>query len=224
MMIRLRPNEVATAIAWAALALGASPASAQQNVSTADCPAISEKRSEIGCYILSHQPLGQLPEGPLFWYLDTYPTRQAAEMVKQPRGTVVETFGKTWLLTIAERGWRSSGGTRVAEIGPLPRPPAAEFTAMYMEAIFVPGGFVAAHRHSGPEVWYTLSGEQCLETPEGRTVAHAGESTIIPAGSPMALLAIGKEIRRSIVLILHDSSQQASTFVNDWTPKGLCKK
>jgi quercetin dioxygenase-like cupin family protein len=156
--------------------------------------------------------------------LDIYPTRQAAEMAKQPRGTVVESFGKTWLLTIAPREWRPDGGTRVAEIGPLPRPPATEFSAMYMEATFVPGGSVAAHRHSGPEVWYTLSGEQCLETPEGRTVAHAGESTIVPGGLPMALLAIGKEIRRSIVLILHDSSQPASTFVKDWSPKGLCKQ
>jgi quercetin dioxygenase-like cupin family protein len=145
-------------------------------------------------------------------------------MAKGSRGTVVETFGKTWLLTIAEHGWHPSGGIRVAEIGPLPVPPAAAFSAMYMEATFVPGGSVAPHRHSGPEAWYTLSGEQCLETPQGRTVARAGESTIIPGGSPMALLAIGKETRRSLVLILHDSSQPASTFIQDWTPKGLCER
>jgi quercetin dioxygenase-like cupin family protein len=222
--IPVSPLRLVALLFAAALAPGAScTAPAQQYLSVSDCPPISEKRSEIGCYVLSHQPLGHLPEGPLFWHLDTYPTRQAAEMAKGPRGTVVETFGKAWLLTIAERGWRASSGTQVAEIGPLPLPPAAEFSAMYLEATFVPGDSVAAHRHSGPEVWYTLSGEQCLETPAGRTVAHAGESTIIPGGSPMALLAVGKETRRSIVLILHDSSQPASTFINDWTPKGLCK-
>jgi quercetin dioxygenase-like cupin family protein len=229
MMMRFwGPLALTTAVSWAALALGVSPVLAQhltagkEDVSGSACRPISEKRSEIGCYILIHEPLGRLPERPLFWDLDTYPTRQAAEMAKGPRGTVVEAFGKTWLLTIAERGWRASGGTRVAEIGPLPLPSAAEFSAMYMEATFVPGGSVAAHRHSGPEMWYTLSGEQCLETPEGRTVARAGESTIIPGGSPMALLAIGKGTRRSMVLILHDSSQPASTFISDWTPKGLC--
>lgn len=213
-----------TAIAVVAVLLATSPAWAQRAVSVADCPPISEKRSEIGCYVLTHQPLGALPEIPLFWHLDTFPTRQTAETAKAPRSTVVEAFGQTWLLTIAERGWRTAGGKRVAEIGPLPRPAVAEFTAMYLEATFVPGGSVAAHRHSGPEVWYTLSGEQCLETPEGRTIARAGESTIIPGGLPMALLARGTETRRSVVLILHDSSQPASTFVNDWAPKGLCEK
>jgi len=221
---------IAIAVAWTVVALGVPLALAQhlsagkEDASGSACRPISEKRSEIGCYILVHQPLGRLPQGPVFWHLDTYPTRQEAETAKGPRGTVVETFGKTWLLTIAERGWRSAGGTRIVEIGPLPLPAAAEFSAMYMEATFAPGGSVAAHRHSEPEAWYTLSGEQCLETPKGRTIAHAGETTIIPGGSPMALLAIGKETRRSLVLILHDSSQPASTFIHDWTPKGLCER
>jgi quercetin dioxygenase-like cupin family protein len=220
---------VSTAMALVAL-VGANAISAQRlasgspETSGSACRPITEKRSEVGCYILTHQPLGSLPATPLYWHLDTYPTREAAEMAKGSRGTVIETFGKTWLLTIAERGWHPSGGIRVAEIGPLPVPPAADFSAMYMEATFVPGGSVAPHRHSGPEAWYTLSGEQCLETPQGRTVARAGEITIIPGGSPMALLAIGKETRRSLVLILHDSSQPASTFIQDWTPKGLCER
>jgi quercetin dioxygenase-like cupin family protein len=212
------------AIAVATVLLASIPAWAQRAVSVADCPPISEKRSEIGCYTLAEQPLGALPERALFWHLDTFGTRRRAEAAKGPRSTVVEAFGQTWLLTIAERGWRAAGGNRVADIGPLPRPAAAQFTAMYLEATFVPGGSVAAHRHSGPEVWYTLSGEQCLETPEGRTIARAGESTIIRGGLPMALLTRGTETRRSVVLILHDSSQPASTFVNDWAPKGLCEK
>jgi quercetin dioxygenase-like cupin family protein len=213
------------AIASTTLLLASVPAVAQQAVSAADCPAITEKRSEIGCYILAHQPLGRLPETPLFWHLHTYPTRRAAEIARGSRSTVVEAFERIWLLTVAERGWQPSGGVkRVAEIGPLPLPPAADFTALYAEATFVPGGSVAPHRHSGPEVWYTLTGEQCLETPTGKMVARAHESTIIPAGSPMALVTLGTEIRRALFLVLHDSSQPASTFIDDWTPKGLCGK
>jgi quercetin dioxygenase-like cupin family protein len=214
----------ALAIASATLLLASFPAVAQQAVSTADCPAVTEKRTEIGCYVLAHQPLGRLPATPLYWHLHTYPTRRAAEIASGSRSTVVEAFQQIWLLTIAERGRQPSGGQRVAEIGPLPLPRAADFTAMYAEATFVPGGSVAPHRHSGPEVWYTLTGEQCLETPNGKMVARAHESTIIPAGTPMALLTLGTEIRRSLFLILHDSSQPASTFINDWTPKGLCGK
>ena len=214
----------AMVIASAILLLAPLPAVAQHLVSTAGFPEITEKRTEIGCYILTHQSLGRLPEAPLFWHLHTYPTRRAAEIARGSRSTVVEAFQQIWLLTIAERGWQPSGGHRVAEIGPLPLPPAADFTAMYAEATFLPGGSVAPHRHSGPEVWYTLTGEQCLETPTGKMVARAHESTIIPAGLPMALLTLGTETRRALFLILHDSSQPASTFIDDWTPKGLCEK
>jgi hypothetical protein len=40
----------------------------------------------------------------------------------------------------------------------------------------------------------------------------------------MHLTATGTEIRRAIVLILHESSKPATTLVHHWTPKGLCKK
>jgi len=198
--------------------------SGHADVSGSACRPISEKNSEIGCYTLIRQPLGVLPQQPLFWDIDTFPTRSAAEAEKAPRGSVVEAFGKVWLLTIAERGWRPQGGERVAEIGPIPLQQATGFTAMYMEATFEPGGLVAPHRHSGPELWYTLSGEQCLETPKGKIVARAGDTTIIPGYTPMALLATGHEIRRSLVLILHDSAEPAATYLQDWSPKGLCGK
>ena len=46
---------------------------------------------------------------------------------------------------------------------------------------------------------------------------------IVPMGLSMHLTAIGTEERRSIVLILHQSSQPPTTMVHDWMPKGLCK-
>jgi hypothetical protein len=85
---------------------------------------------------LIRQPLGVLPQRPLFWDIDTFPTRSAAEAEKGARGSVVEAFGKVWLLTIAEQGWRAQGGERVAEIGPIPLQQATGFTAMYMEVTF----------------------------------------------------------------------------------------
>ena len=35
----------------------------------------------------------------------------------------------------------------------------------------------AVHRHSGPEAWYTVSGETCLETPDGTQVGRAVAAT-----------------------------------------------
>ena len=137
--------------------------------------------------------------------------------------TVVESLGQTWLFTIAEVGWRPTGGKRVAESGPLPIKAETSYTAVYMEAISDPGMTAAIHQHSGPELFYTVTGETCLETPEGMLVGPSeGPAIIVPAGPPMLLTATGASRRRAVVLILHDSSQPATTMVSDWTPKGLC--
>ena len=188
------------------------------------CRPVGERIGELGCWIAANTELGQLPQAPIFWHLDTFPTRAQAESAKGPRGTVVESLGKMWLLTIDVAGWRPSGGTRVAEIGPLPVSSDAKYSAQYMEAIFTPGMTAPAHRHSGPEAWYTLAGETCLETPEGKMVGRAGGShVIVPGGPPMHLTATGTETRRALVLILHDSTLPPTTPARDWTPKGLCK-
>jgi quercetin dioxygenase-like cupin family protein len=196
-----------------------------QPVSGGVCKPVSERTTEVGCWIIAHEPVGRLNEPQVFWHLDLYPTHAAAQEAKGPQGTVVESFGRVWLLTIAEEGWRPQGGERVAQIGPLPIAPGRSYSAQYMEATFTPGMMASEHTHSGPEAWFTLSGETCLETPEGKLVGRAGrQPVIVPGGPPMHLTATGSETRRAIVLILHDTSKPATTLVHDWTPKGLCKE
>jgi quercetin dioxygenase-like cupin family protein len=185
---------------------------------------VSQRTSEVGCYLTATEVLGTLPQGPLFWHLYVYPTRSAAETAKGPRGTVVEAFEKVWLYTIADAEWRSSSGERIATIGPLPISTGKQYTARYMEAVFTPGMRTSIHRHSGPEAWYLVSGTQCLETPEGITIRRAGEGAVVLEGPPMALSSVGPETRRSVLLVLHDTSQPWMTRENDWTPKGLCPK
>jgi quercetin dioxygenase-like cupin family protein len=128
-------------------------------------------------------------------------------------------------MTIDEPGRKpSSKGKRVAEIGPLAISPGEKHSAQYMEAVFTPGMTAAAHLHGGPEAWYTLAGETCLETSDGHfQVGRAGgPAVIVPTGLSMHLTATGTEKRKSLVLILYESSKPATTFVHDWTPKGLC--
>ena len=189
------------------------------------CIQVSERGTrEMGCFITARQVLDVLPPGPLFWHLDTYPTRAAADAARGPRGTVVESLGKIWLFTITEAGWRPISGERVAEIGPLPVVKADQYAAVYMEGVFKPGMASEVHRHPGAEAWYTLAGEMCVETPTGKLVQRAGDpGVVIPAGLPMELIGTGTTERRSIVLILQDASQPRSTTAHDWTPKGLCK-
>ena len=89
---------------------------------------------------------------------------------------------------------------------PLPVDATTDYTAVYMEAIFDPGTTAAIHSHSGPEAFYTLTGETCLETPDGVLTGRAdGPVVIVPGGPPMLLTATVPIRRRGVVLILHDS-------------------
>jgi len=189
------------------------------------CKPIAQRSADVGCWIIAEASVGALPEQPIYWHLDVYATRSMAEKAKAPGSTVVEALGKAWLFTIAEGDWRAPGGERIAKIGPLPVTAGVTYAAQYMEATFMPGMKSGIHRHSGPEAWYTLAGEMCLETPAGTMVGRAGSApVIVPAGPPMELTATGSAIRRAVVLVLHDAAQPAITLVHDWQPKGLCSR
>jgi hypothetical protein len=180
----------------------------------------------LGCFITARQELGALPrDSALYWHLTTYPTLTAAQAAAAtlPRSTAVTSLGKHWLFTLASGRWRPPGGRPTARVGPLPLVDAAAFAAVYMEGVFEPGMRTAVHRHPGAEAWYTLQGEQCLETPQGRQVQRAGErGMMVRGGLPMQLTGTGTGLRRSVVLILQDAAQPRSTPANDWSPKGLC--
>jgi quercetin dioxygenase-like cupin family protein len=127
-------------------------------------------------------------------------------------------------MTIDEEAWRPAKGQRIARIGPLPISAGEKYSAQYMEAIFTPGMTSSVHNHPGPEAWYTMEGETCLETPEGKQVGRAGGPPVIVAPElPMHLTATGSEKRRALVLVLHESSKPPGAMVHDWAPKGLCK-
>ncbi|HRZ39358.1 MAG TPA: hypothetical protein P5534_23680, partial [Candidatus Paceibacterota bacterium] len=168
--------------------------------------------------------LGKLSQAPLYWHLDTYPTRAAAEAAKGVRGTVVEVFDRVWLFTLADTEWRSSGGDHIATIGPLPLGASgANMSASYLQAATSPGFQTDVHQHAGPEALYTLSGEVCVETPQGKQVGRGrGEPLLIAGDQPMQLTSIGTETRRSIVLVVHDVTQSWKVPASGWTPKGLC--
>ena len=161
-----RPLVGALAAAWVFSVAAVSLAFGQ--ASSRPCPPASERTDEPRptCSTGSEK-LGRLSDGPVFWHLDVYPTRAAAETAKGPRGTVIESLGKVWLFTIAEANWHPAAGVRIAKIGPLPVTPNVEYTAVYLEGIFDPGTMAPIHMHSGPEAFYTLTGDTCLETPDG---------------------------------------------------------
>jgi quercetin dioxygenase-like cupin family protein len=199
-------------------------ATAQHLAHDVSCIPIAQQATrKLGCFVTGTQVVGKLPNAPVYWHLVQYPTLAAAEgAAKEAHGSVVESYGKVWLFNIAGASWNPTGGQRIARVGPLPVNTSASYTAQYMLATFEPGMRSAVHRHPGPEAWYVLAGEQCLETPGRKQIVRAGESGIVEEGPPMMLVGTGTTERRSLVVILHDSSKPAVIPAPDWKPAGLC--
>jgi len=182
---------------------------------------VSQKTSETGCWILTSHPLG-IPDGLVYWTIDLFPTSGLAEQAKGKHGTVIESLGKIWLLTIGEKPKLSARGTRVTQIGPLAVEPGHSYTAQYMEASLQPGMVSKTHVHSGVEAFFTDNGVTCLETPNGMQLGKKGSDIIVPEGVPMELTAVGPEARRGLILVLHDASKPPTTLVDTWRSKHLC--
>ena len=198
------------------------PAGAQ----TKGCEPVAQRAGrEFGCFITAREELGALPrDSALYWHIDAFETRSSADAARASRGTVVTSLGRVWLFTIADSGWRPSRGKRIAIAGPLPLIEADSFAAVYMEGVFQPGMRSPVHRHPGVEVWHTLQGEQCLETPDGKLVQGAGDPPVmVRGGVPMILTGTGQGVRRSLVLILQDATKPRSMLATDWSPVGLCR-
>lgn len=188
-------------------------------------PASARAGRDVGCFIVTERPVGTLATTPVYWHVTELRSNANADSIDAGTGAVIEAYGRRWLLTIADSAWRSHSGEQKAVIGPLPIRSGVAYSALYMEASMRPGMKSAIHRHSGPEAWYTLTGQTCLETPTGATTGRAGgPPVIVPGGAPMELTATGTELRRSIVLILHDSSQPPTRMEMDWKPRGLCSR
>lgn len=200
-----------------------SGAAIAQTQALESCRPVAERTGAEGCWILVSQPLGRLPDRPVFWTLDAYPDRASAQAAGQSGSTVLEALGRVWLLTVGDRPSLPSQGRRVTQIGPLPVKANEEYTAQYREAVMRPGAVSRTHVHSGPEVFYTEAGETCLETPSGRQVSQPGKDVIVPEGEPMELTATGAAMRRGLVLVLHSSAKPHTTVVTDWHASGLCR-
>jgi len=181
-----------------------------------------------GARQLALKPFSTLPKGVLFLRLETFSTTRMAQHAETPPSAVVEWAGKVWLLTLGLQGERSSGGTFVAEIGPVPDvPAAANYVLDVNEADFGPEmkAQVAqqVHTHPGPEIFYLLTGEQCLETPNGAIRARAGEGMVAPADTPMQLNILGPSKRDAFFVVVHDS-MKPRVMPSDWHPTGACNK
>ena len=178
-----------------------------------------EKRPEFGCFgVVTGLHFSQAS---VYWHLHAFPSRKAAEAAKSATGIVVEEEGRAWLSEFGPRDAAPQGGETIAVVGPLQLPAAKSYAAVLSYAVMRPGDSSRVHTHPGPEGWYVLTGEQCLETPAGANRARAGGTMTVPPNIPMELNVTGTTLRRAFALVIHDSTQQRGS-PSDWKPSGAC--
>jgi quercetin dioxygenase-like cupin family protein len=182
-----------------------------------------EKRPEFGCFNVGTVTGLHFDQASVYWHLRTFPGRKAAEAAKSATGIVVEEDGRAWLSEFGDRNSAPQGGKSIAVVGPLQLPPAKSYAAVLSYAVMRPGDSSRVHTHPGPEGWYVLAGEQCLETPAGANRARAGGTMTVRSNTPMELNVTGKTLRRAFALVIHDSAQERGT-PSDWKPSGACSQ
>jgi hypothetical protein len=111
--------------------------------------------------------LAQLPAGPLYWRIETFPALSEAQAVAGPTSLAAEISGKAWLFTLGPKDGSTRGGSKVFEIGPVPAIKAPEYLLRINHASGPPGAKTSVHTHPGSEAFYVLKGKLGQRTPHG---------------------------------------------------------
>lgn len=210
MIIRLRCSMIAVI---GLSVLGPMPAVAQLMSTCVEKAPV--RRGEFGCSILQTKVLPEGLREPVFWHIDRFDFEAAARAAVGDASVAFKDGGTWWLMTIESETSNHRGGRHVAQVGPLPLPPAPRYSMLIQSAVFGPGMYSLPHHHSGVEAVYVLEGEACYETPTSASKLQKGETAVMPAGTPMRAVVTGSTRRHVLAVIVHDSSQPATTRMEE---------
>jgi hypothetical protein len=195
---RRSPLALITCVAVALMGLVLSPSTA--SAQKFEIKPVAEKKVQ------------QLPPGPLFWRIDNFPTLAQAQAAAGPTGLAAEVAGKVWLFTLDPKGGSSPGGSKVAEIGPVPPITAPEYLLRINNTGGPPGVKTPVHTHPGSETFYVLSGQLSQKSPHGASHVDAGQS--IPGhgpGMPMEVSSSGTTDLNALVMFVVDATKPFSS-------------
>ncbi|HET7010985.1 MAG TPA: hypothetical protein VFI11_09440 [Anaerolineales bacterium] len=161
---------------------------------------------------LAEKKVLQLPDGPLFWRVENFPTLAQAQAVAGLWGLAAESGGKVWLFRLGPASGSSAGGSKVAEVGPLPRVVAPEYLLRINEATGAAGSITPVHTHPGSEAFYVLTGEQCIRTAHGVIRVGVGRpETGHGADTPMQVSSCGSTGLHALVMFVVDATKPFSS-------------
>ena len=166
---------------------------------------------------LSIKPLAEkkvqaLPPGVLFWRIENFGTLAQAQAAGGAFSLAVESAGKAWLFTLGAQGGATPGGSKVAEVGPIPRVTAPLYLLRINQATGAPGAVTSIHSHPGSEAFYVVSGQQSIRSPHGVMRVEAGKPAAGQgADVPMQVSSSGSGDLLALVMFVVDATRPFST-------------
>jgi len=176
---------------------------------TAAAPAAEQK---IVIAPLAEAKVQDLPAGDLYWRLENFPSLALAQAAAGPTSVAAAAAGKAWLFTLGAKGGTSPGGSKVAEIGPIPRISAPAYLLRINRASGPPGATTPTHSHPGSEAFYVLAGRLGQKTPYGVAYAEAGQAmTGHGADVAMEVFSAGTTELDQLVMFVVDATRPFSS-------------
>ena len=175
-------------------------------------PMTTRAQQQLVIKPLAERKVAELPAGELFWRIENFATLAQAQTAAGPWGLVAESAGKGWLFTLGPAGGSSAGGTKIAEVGPIPRVLAPQYLLRINDASGPPGSITPVHMHPGSEAFYVLAGEQSVRTPHGVMRVEVGQSEAgSGADTPMQVSSSGSTELHALVMFVVDATKPFSS-------------
>ncbi len=166
----------------------------------------------------------ELPKGPLYWRVESFPTLEQAKAAAPAYrwnpdnvtyegwpSLTAEVAGKAWLFTLGPQGATTPGGTKVAEIGPVPPLSAPEYLLRVNYGSGSPQAKTPVHSHSGSESFYVVAGKLGQRTPDGISYVEAGHTMNgHMAGMPMQVFNAGTTELSALIMFVVDATKPFS--------------
>jgi len=173
---------------------------------------------------VAQKKIKELPGGPLYWRVETFPTLNDAKTAVGPDGwnpasvryetttsLIAEVAGKVWVVTLGPKGALTPGGTEVTEIGPLPPITASEYLLRLNYGSGPAGSKTPVHSHPGSESFYVISGRLGQNSPDGVSYVDAGHTMNGHAsGTAMEVFNAGKTDLAALIMFVVDASKPFS--------------
>ena len=173
---------------------------------------------------VAQKKIKHLPPGPLYWRVENFPTLTDAKAAVGPDGwnpasvryettmsLIAEVAGKVWVVTLGSKDAVTPGGTKVAEIGPVPPITAPEYLLRLNYGSGPSGAKTASHSHPGSESFYVIAGRLGQKTPLGVSYVEAGQTMNGHApGMTMEVFNAGSTDLAALIMFVVDATKPFS--------------